>query len=95
MGVNIYAERYIYGVYLGKIENWNSMRHSGDDDLMQADFKWYYLDNNSYEFVCRPIDLDFAIQWVKSNVYEGNQKRLIDLFELMKTDTQVYLNFSI
>lgn len=95
MGVNIYANTYIDGKCKGKIENWDSARYSGDSELMTADFEWEFLDNDEYELICRPIDLDAAIQWVKLNIVKPNQVRLIDLFQSMKTDKNIYITFSI
>lgn len=94
MGVNIYAYR-INGNKQVRIENWDSMRHSGDSELMVSEFEWIYKDNDEYEFICKPYNFNEAIEWVKSNICEENQQRLIELFELMKTDESIWIEFSI
>src|SRR6202000_1504334 len=67
-------------------QDWfDSCRHSGDRDfIMNNDFKYLDEDVDSFEqSLMRPVDLDAALEWVRKNIYEGNQARLIEVLEKM------------
>lgn len=85
-----------------KISYWDSCRMSGDKDFwMTEDLEWetrYEGDvepKQSFdETYHRPKDLDKAIEWVKQNIYVGNQDRWIKVLTDMKTDKDIYLTCS-
>lgn len=73
----------------------DSDKYSGDDDFVcnkTIEFEYVYDDINIPE-PCyqRPKDLAVAIDWVKNNIYEGNQERLINLLEAMKENKNLYI----
>lgn len=77
----------------------DSLRYSGDRELLNNnEIKWEYkhdgdggMGDRDY---MRPKDLNVAIKWVKENVFEGNQRRLIDLFREMKNDNKLYIGYT-
>ena len=85
-----------------KIPYWDICRYSGDKDFwMTDDLEWetrYEGDVESKhsfdETYHRPKDLDKAIEWVKNEIYIGNQKRWIEILDNMKTDKDIYLTCS-
>lgn len=79
---------------------WDSFRHSGDrefcssvdfDHRAEGDDGDPDIDRRVYS---RPSDLDAAISWVKENIYEGNQERLIRVLEEMKKDPDLWFYLS-
>jgi len=77
----------------------DSMRHSGDREFVYSeDLDWITLiddpkDPASYIYQ-RPSDLTKATNWVKDNIDENNQSRLIDLFEEMRENVNLYIYVS-
>ena len=73
------------------------IRYSGDVEFHQS-VEWetvrckelHYCD----QYFSRPKDFKKARQWVKKNVFKGNQKRLLDVLDLMEKEEDLYLRFS-
>lgn len=109
MGLNILAYR-VTGVeydedYSGrkypilkteKYEKFDSARYSGDREFVSSvDFKPHPQDGVDFEErFYRPKDFSVARQWVKDNIIDGNQPRLLTLLEEMEKDESIYLYFS-
>lgn len=97
MGLNISA--YILKDNNGNIETedfgFDSDKYSGDGEFVTTDLiEWEYVQYrpNYPDYIYkRPKDLDIAIDWVKNNIYEGNQERLINLLEAMKENKNLYI----
>ena len=84
-----------------KLPDWDTCRFSGDKEFwMTDDLEWetrYEGDVEKDGFdktYHKPKDLDKATDWVKNNIYAGNQKRWLNLFEQMKNDNSIYLTRS-
>lgn len=81
-------------------ENFDSIRRSGDKEFVTTgELEWIEkLDNPKgttlsdigHNYI-RPENLDLAKRWVMRNVYEGNQKRLLDLLEEMRKDNRLFI----
>lgn len=74
------------------IEWFDHCRYSGDKEFFGREGKLYSVDSDGeYE---RPKDIDESIEWIKQNVHEGNQPRLIKALELMKEDENIVFHRS-
>lgn len=76
--------------------DFNSLRHSGDVEFSNAGLWESIHCGNVYccdYFYNRPKDFKVARDWVKKNIVEGNQIRLLDALDKMEKDPQVYLYF--
>lgn len=81
-------------------EGFDFIRRSGDKDLIfDSDIEWVYLYDdpekpdyeNSYR---RPRSIDIAKNWVKENIVEKDQERLLDLFSAMEKNTKLWITIS-
>lgn len=79
---------------------WDHSRYGGDrefcraiefDQRVDGDDGEPDIDTRVYN---RPSDLDAAISWVKENIHEGNQERLIRVLEEMKKDLDLWFYLS-
>ncbi len=73
----------------------DSLRYSGDREFstwigQEDNGEFTSLTDSLWDFDCyeRPKDLQKAREWVKANIVEDNQKRWLDLFDLLETDTK-------
>lgn len=107
MGINIIAYKILDKVVdesgFMKSSYWNverhnefdSLRYSGDRDFINSDYvEWEELvDDTVYDSrdYIRPENINNAKQWVKENIYPGNQPRLLKLLEDMEKDPKLYI----
>lgn len=110
MGINIFAYRLLgikddKSDPIGISKYWetesvdfDSLRRSGDREFINEDsFGWSELiedDKNWSENYIRPINIAEAKRWVKENIYEGNQPRLLSILDKMEQDKMIYFTVS-
>lgn len=72
------------------------VRHSGDRDfILKTDFT--YIDSElpvEEQQLARPKDFNQAREWIKQNVFDGNQKRLLDALDRMQIDESLCFTWS-
>jgi hypothetical protein len=69
------------------IEWFDYLRYSGDREFMGRIGHWKSIDSDG-EY-SRPIDINEMREWVKKNIYEGNQERLLKALDLIEKDEMV------
>lgn len=83
--------------------DFDDTRFSGDKDLALAhELEWEEVDDDPNgqtlaqmgDCYLRPKDFEKVRAWVKSNVFEGNQPRLLNLFDAMEADSSIWLRFA-
>lgn len=76
---------------------WDSLRHSGDADFVGCDLFYSICCGNPHCndcFMSRPRDFEEMRRWVRFNIVECSQKRLLDLLDVMEKREDLYLFFS-
>lgn len=93
-------EEYFY-FHKERHPTWDYCRHAGDRDFWLNDaFEWsmrYEGDDpgNGFESAFhRPKNIDKAIEWVKANIPDINQSRLINILEEMRANENLYFSCS-
>lgn len=75
---------------------WNSIRYTGDVEFTtQVEFHSIkeYPEERDSDWVQRPKDFVAARKWVKENVYEGDQPRLLEALDKFEQDDSLYFYF--
>lgn len=99
MGLNIIAYRVTKSgddLVASRYEDFDTGRYAGDRDfVLSMAIEWEELvedpsDLWSRDF-CRPKDINAAKEWVRQNITEGNQPRLIKLLEDMEKIPNLYI----
>ncbi len=72
----------------------DSLRHSGDRDFVMGNEMMRPFPQDTEDHFARPKDFEKAKEWVKSNVFEGNQPRLLKCLEEMQKDDKLCFIFS-
>jgi len=70
-----------------EIKWFDHLRYSSDKEFMNRYGKFKGIDSEG-EYV-RPIDFTETREWIKNNIHEGNQERLLKALDLMETDEMV------
>lgn len=71
---------------------WDSCRYGGDKQFAVADL-FEYIDEESPEYY-RPSDFDKTRNWVKENIEELAQPRLLEAVNKMEEDKNLVFRFS-
>lgn len=76
-------------------QDWfSTVRYSGDTQF-NDEVEFNYIDvPDKDEILKRPVDFDAAEKWVKENVYEANQSRLIYALKRMREDENLCFDVS-
>ena len=72
------------------------MRHTGDRDFV-LETEFVFVDSDlevEDQELARPADFNKARAWVKANVVEGNQPRLLEALERMEQDEPLVFTWS-
>lgn len=79
-----------------KYKDFDYSRYSGDREfVINNKFIPHPEDGQDFqERFYRPENIELCKQYVKENIFEGNQPRLLKLLEQMELDTTIYLYFS-
>lgn len=83
--------------YTTEEQDWfDYLRYSGDADFVtENDFEFIDSDTVVEERrLARPKDFNKCREWVKANVYEGNQQRLIDALDKIEADKTLCFTWS-
>jgi hypothetical protein len=88
-------QKHKYKVVQG-YDGFDSCRYSGDRDFVTTDaLDWEEIPDSDYSmetrFYNRPKDIDKAREWIKANVYEGNQSRLLKLMDDMEANPNLVI----
>jgi len=73
------------------IEWFDHLRYSGDRDFISNN-KFKSIDSDD-EYI-RPVNIEQCRKWIKENVYEGNQERLLKAIDLIEEDEMVGFHVS-
>lgn len=81
--------------YTTEEQGWfDSFRHSGDREFAREN-EFFFVDQDANENeLMRPTDFDKTRSWIKANVIESNQKRLLDALDKMQQDEELVFTFS-
>ena len=79
-------------------DRFDFIRYSGDVEFasfMGEQGKAIYC---SHQFCCdwifvRPVDFEQTKKWIRANIHEENQKRLLDVVDLMEHESNRWLYF--
>ncbi len=74
------------------IEWFDHLRYSGDREFMGRLGHWKDIDSEG-EY-SRPKDIPEMREWVKKNIHEGNQDRLLKALDLIEQDEMVGFHVS-
>ena len=83
--------------YQTEDQGWfDHLRHSGDADfVMNNEFDFIEVDlPNEERELARPKDFNKCREWIKENVYEGNQSRLLNALDKMELDNTLAFRWS-
>ena len=82
---------------ISKELDFDTLRYEGDKQFCECFQLWESITcGNTYccdYFMTRPKDFKETKTWVKNNIYESNQKRLLDVLEQMENDKELYFYF--
>lgn len=93
MGVNISVYKVDTNSALEDSE-WDWFRYSGDREFASIDnFERVYLSHDGLD-LWRPEQISNAVEWVRENIHEENQLRLLEILERMETDPQLWFESS-
>lgn len=94
MGLNL----YVYALETTKgnklvskeeYSGWDTARYSGDREFDQNDLPVKYV-HDEHEYYWRPDDFAKWRIWVTQNILKANQKRLLDVLDLMSKQEDLY-----
>jgi hypothetical protein len=74
------------------IKSFDYLRYSGDKEYIGRFGKFKDIDSEGEYF--RPINIDEDRNWIKENIHEGNQERLLKALDLMEQDEMVVFHVS-
>jgi hypothetical protein len=98
MGINIIVYRRENDRNI-KVDWFDTARFSGDRDFVWNDaIEWHSLPHEPLlddTILCRPKNIDLARNWVRQNIYKGNQPRLLELLDNMESDPDLWLYVSV
>jgi hypothetical protein len=78
--------------YEQESQNWfDSLRHSGDREFITSGLFADYDEDGEF---CRPRDFEVCRQWVRKNIFEGSQARLIEAIDRMEQDESLVFWYS-
>lgn len=87
-----YTQSFLY--YHTEEQDWfDFIRHSGDRDFASSDL-FYAVDSEQEQSLYRPKDFDESREWVRDNVVECNQHRLLEALNRMERDENLVFHFS-
>lgn len=69
------------------------LRYSGDREFV-IENRFYAVDNDGDGDLQRPEDFDKTREWVRKNVFEGNQERLLTALDKMEADESLAFTWS-
>lgn len=79
-------------------DRFDFIRYSGDKEFAGFMSEQGRAISCSHRFCCdwifvRPVDFEQTRQWIRKNIYEGNQKRLLEVVDLMQQEKDLWLYF--
>jgi hypothetical protein len=74
-----------------EVDWFDSLRYVGDEDFL-CNVRWYRHSKDLYDYF-RPLDFVEAKEWVKSNIVESNQPRLLNLLDNMESNPNLWAYF--
>lgn len=78
-----------------KLEWFDSLRYSGDKEFVsQVEFQYYNENTEEGYDYYKPVNLDTAEAWIKENIYENLQPRLLQAINEMRKDKDIVFRFS-
>lgn len=83
--------------YTTEKQDWfDFIRHTGDSDfVLENDFVFVDSDAEVEEQeLARPADFNKCREWVKTNVFEGNQPRLLEALDRLEQDESLVFTWS-
>lgn len=86
MGLNISVVEFDHDGYPVDVDWFDGLRHAGDREFIWTkDFEWEYVrcEHDTYK---RPKNFDEARAWVRNNICEENQPRLLEALDEMEYD---------
>lgn len=108
MGINISVEKVVNrtmektwtGIevpfYETKTQDWfDYLRYSGDSDFVLEN-EFTYIDEDAEEDIrlARPSDFNKTRQWIRDNLSEGNQDRLLEALDKLEKDETLAFSWS-
>lgn len=92
MGLNIHVHDLSGPERYGTTQQewWDVMRHEGDADfyLCEAtEWEWKSFDDEWYK---RPMDFGALRAWIRENIFEGNQPRLLEALDRMEENPSLW-----
>lgn len=70
---------------------WDGLRYGGDKDfILENDFECY----DESDDLVRPKDFENCRLWVKDNIQQGGQLRLLEVLDKMEKDLTLVFRFS-
>lgn len=98
MGLNIHLNNLIDGIHKAKAVEFDSFRYGGDREYGAAKLEWEYKTCGNV-YCCdylykRPKDFETHRSWIKQNIIEANQNRLLAALDTMEKDENIYFEFS-
>lgn len=87
MGLNIYVYRIPTSVRDSeKYKDWDSSRYTGDDEFSTANFSENEWVKDGYDLYWRPKDFEAGRKWVRDNIIDVCQPRLLNILDAMEKD---------